>query len=107
MIDSMDHPFQAQKTLAICSLGELGVFSLAFFVPQIINNLPFKTQCFIAMIIFALGFFAGYGLMKLYDFFYTNRGPETRRIDSGIMSGYQYVEQQSQRWTSGVLASAA
>src|SRR5258708_6168377 len=95
MLDSMDHPVKAQKTLAICILINLCLFGIIFFLPQAISEFPFETQIFISMVLFTLGFFTGYALIKLYDFFYARKGKELKSIDPGIMSGFQYTDQQN------------
>jgi hypothetical protein len=106
VIDSMDDPVGAQKTLFVCSLCVAGIYGLAFFAPYWIAALEFEYQIFLYLTLFACGFLIGFALFRLYQFYFVRRR-ELNNIASGVMGGYEYYSQQNRRWKIWVVAATA
>lgn len=105
VIESMDDPVGAQKTLFVCGLIELGIFGTAFFAPRFVAGLQFEFLLFLHLVLFACGFLIGFALFRLYQFRFSKQR-ETASIDAGVMGGFQYYSQQQQKWRIWVAASA-
>jgi hypothetical protein len=113
-VDSMEHPFFAQKTLFINIGVNIGLFGLFIVWPKLLKTtgLEYLTEDLIFLLIplsvivpFIIGFLIGYASTKLFRFYWTPPKKE-EKIDRGVMSGFSYADQQSKNWTIWVIASA-
>jgi hypothetical protein len=106
VIESMDDPVGAQKTLFICSVCVAGVYGLAFFAPRLLAALDFEYQILLYLALFAASFLIGFALFRLYQFYFVKQR-ELNNIDSGVMGGYEYYSQQNRKWKIWLVAATA
>lgn len=98
-LDSMEHPFQAQKKLVTAVLVDAGLF-LSFFLgskllPYYVTEGLEDTYFLLILVLFAVGFLIGYALFMLFQIHYSSK--TNVNIETGLMSGYSHADKNSRK----------
>jgi hypothetical protein len=106
IIDSLDNPWAAQKTLFYCILANLSIFAFGFFAAGWIYGLVLETQLLIFFALFIVGFLCSFSALRLYQTQFSKQS-ETSEISGEFMSHYAYQSYKQRIWIVWLVSVAA
>jgi len=102
LLDSMNNPNNALKILIISGLIESSVFGLGAIFRNTINNLNPNSKIFLSLILFGIGFFVTFGVVRLFDL--GERKTTTRTNE--FMGGYANISEKNRQWKFWLISTA-
>lgn len=108
ILDSMEHPFQAQKKLIMSVLVDTVLLVIVLAAPKIFPYYVadwFVEDAFLlfVLVLFVIGFLIGYALFMLFQVQYLAK--THINIQTGLMSGYSHAEKSSKKFQLYFFAS--
>ncbi len=102
LLDSMEDPLKAQKILIFCGFIDSTLFGLSAMFHSFVNDFQTNTKIYLSFILFGIGFYATFGLVKLL-----NLGEKQITTRSNeFMSGYANISEKNRQWKFWLLSTA-
>ena len=102
-LDSMDHPFLAQKTLISGAILNLFIFGLGAIYHRFVTGMFIETKVGLSILLFGIGFFLSFAVIKLVKNFYRKKKVDRNGID--FMSGYAYISEKNSQFKFWIIST--
>lgn len=105
ILDSYNDPVRSQKSLRFFIIADAAIFVSAFLFGKWINALDIRQFLIVIATVGGIGFLITFAAIRFYQATASTTA-EVDRIESGVMSGFNYTSSQDRKWGFWLIAAA-